>query len=91
MLTLQNYIVATRVSSAVNNAVRKIARGLGVSRSEYLRNLILQDLDSKGFLRDEQLAKAVKQAEEDERTPKRSIIDGLFLSGEREEEDEDFC
>jgi len=51
--------------------------------------LILQDLNSKGFLRNEQLKRAVKQAEEDERTPERSIIGELFLSGEREEDDEE--
>ena len=89
MLTLKNHHVATRVSSAVNDAVRRVARGLGISRSEYLRSLILKDLNSKGFLRDEQLKRAVKQAEEDERTPERSIIGELFLSGEREEDDEE--
>jgi predicted RecB family endonuclease len=61
-MTQRKQAIATRVSPYVNQSVRKLAKGLGISISEYLRKLILQDLDSRKMFQDE-LKKAVEQSE----------------------------
>lgn len=58
-------ILATRCAPCVNNAVRKLANSMGVSISEYLRRLVLQDLDSRKML-DEELKKAVESPDEED-------------------------
>lgn len=45
--------LATRVSPYINKSVRMLSKGLGVTISEYLRRLILQDLDSRNLFDDE--------------------------------------
>ena len=70
MKTLKKHILATRVSSYVNNSVRALAKGLGISVSEYLRKLILQDLDSRKMFEDE-LKRAVEQVDEEEHTSRK--------------------
>ena len=42
-------ILATRVSPYVNTSVKQIVKNLGITVSEYIRSLILQDLNSKKF------------------------------------------
>tara|TARA_B100001971_G_C18067508_1_gene471259 strand:- start:644 stop:835 length:192 start_codon:yes stop_codon:yes gene_type:complete len=59
MITVKKHILATRVGHYANNSVRTLARGLGISVSEYLRKLILQDLESKRLF-EEDLSKALK-------------------------------
>ena len=59
---MKKHILATRVGHYVNNSVRVLARGLGISISEYLRKLILQDLESKRLFEDE-LTEALKKSE----------------------------
>jgi hypothetical protein len=47
MTTRRKPILATRVSPVVDNVVRILANTLGITISEYLRKLILDDLESK--------------------------------------------
>ena len=72
VITLKKNILATRVSTYVNTTVRKVVRGLGISVSEYLRTLILHDLESKGMFKEE-LKHTLEQPEEQEITPEDSI------------------
>ena len=60
MLTLKKHILATRVGHYVNNSVRVLTRGLDISLSEYLRKLILQDLDSRRLF-DDELARSIER------------------------------
>ena len=57
-------ILATRVAPVVDRSVRRLTRGLGISISEYLRGLILRDLDSKNALKGE-LAEHVELRSDD--------------------------
>ena len=52
-MTERKPAIATRVSPYIDKAVRKLAKGLGITISEYLRGLILQDLDYRNLFRDE--------------------------------------
>ncbi|MFX0200387.1 MAG: hypothetical protein ACFFCW_30075 [Candidatus Hodarchaeota archaeon] len=63
---MKKHILATRVGRYVNNSVRDLTRGLGISISEYLRKLILQDLDSRRLF-EEELAKAIDTSNGDTR------------------------
>ena len=58
VITMKKHILATRVGHYVNNSVRFLTRGLGISISEYLRKLILQDLESR-HLFEEELIKVI--------------------------------
>jgi len=55
---MKKHILATRVGRYAYNSVRVLSKGLSISVSEYLRNLILQDLESRRLFEDE-LAKVV--------------------------------
>ena len=59
--TMKKHILATRVGRYVNNSVHVLTRGLGISISEYLRKLILQDLESR-HLFEEALAKSIDES-----------------------------
>jgi len=83
VITLKKHILATRVNSYVNKSTRAVARGLGISVSEYLRNLILQDLNSKKMFVDEP-KRTVEQPEEDQRTPKDKLLESLSWQPEEE-------
>ena len=61
---MKKHILATRVGHYVNNSVRFLTCGLGISISEYLRKLILHDLESRHLFEDE-LAKAVEMKDVD--------------------------
>jgi len=62
LMTQRKPALSTRVSPIVNTAVRQLTKALGITISEYLRKLILQDLDSRKMFQDE-LKKAVEQSE----------------------------
>ena len=64
-MTVRKPAIATRVAPAVNNAVRKLTKILGITVSEYLRKLILDDLESKRIL-NVQFPKTIDQPEEEE-------------------------
>jgi hypothetical protein len=85
--------LATRVSPYVNQSVRKLAKALGITISEYLRKLILQDLDSRKMFQDE-LKKAVEKSEEGEHVGRKSLdpaeILARTLREEARKEDEEF-
>jgi len=59
-ITVRKPAIATRVSPVVNNAVRQLTKALGITISEYLRKLILDDLESKQMFRGE-FKKTVEQ------------------------------
>jgi len=59
VITVKKHILATRVGHYVNDSVRGLTRGLGISISEYLRKLIIQDIDSRRLF-EEELARAVE-------------------------------
>ena len=59
---MKKHILATRVGHYVNNSVHVLTRGLGITISEYLRKLILQDLESKRLFEDE-LARTFEKPE----------------------------
>lgn len=61
-MTRRKPALATRVSPIVNIAVRRLTEALGITISEYLRKLILDDLESKKMFEDE-LKTAVKKSE----------------------------
>ena len=88
-MTQRKPALATRVSPYVNTSVRKLAKGLGISISEYLRKLILQDLDSRKMFEGE-LKKAVDESKTipqvHARRPEDSIRDLLRKDGRDEEE-----
>jgi hypothetical protein len=75
-MTQRKPALATRVSPYVNNAVRRLTTGLGITISEYLRKLILQDLESRRIF-DDELKKAVMESEPHirKRAPKENIIE----------------
>ena len=50
---MKEHILATRVNDYINKSVRLIAGALGISISEYLRKLILHDLDAMKTFVDE--------------------------------------
>ena len=84
---MKDFILATRVNGYANNAVRALAKGLGISISEYLRKLILQDLESQKLFQDK-LKEAVEQSESVARrrlTPEASIIRHLREAYQDEE------
>jgi transcriptional regulator with XRE-family HTH domain len=62
VLTQRKPILATRVSPVVNKSVKQLAKILGITVSEYLRKLILDDLESKQML-SKQFTKTVEQTE----------------------------
>jgi len=57
-------ILATKLDSAIAYLVKTIVQGLGITTSEYLRMLILQDLDKRG-LTNEHVAATVLSKETD--------------------------
>ena len=61
---MKKKIIATRVGHYVHNSVKDLTRGLGISVSEYLRKLIIQDLDSRRLFEDD-LAQAVEIGKEE--------------------------
>lgn len=63
-------ILATRVGQYVNNSVRRLTVGLGISISEYLRRLIIQDLDSRSLF-DDDLKIAVESVDEEAIQPRK--------------------
>lgn len=69
-MTQRKPALATRVSPVVNTAVRRLAKALGITISEYLRALILQDLDSRKMFEDE-LKRAVEQVDEEEHASRK--------------------
>jgi len=90
MKTVRKPILATRVSPYINQSVRRLTKGLGISISEYLRKLILQDLDSRKMFEDE-LKKAVEQSDEESKSRKpRSPKEILWNLFQTDEDDNDF-
>lgn len=49
MLTNKEVVLATRVTSEIQKAVENIASVLGLKPSEYLRRLILNDLEKRSI------------------------------------------
>jgi ABC-type sulfate transport system permease component len=47
MLTNKEIVLATRVTSEIQKAVENVAAVLGLKPSEYLRRLILDDLEKR--------------------------------------------
>ena len=78
-MTRRKPAIATRVSPVVNTAVRQLTKALGITISEYLRKLILDDLESKQMFKGE-LKKAVEQSETNDHTqrPERRITKQLL-------------
>ena len=68
---MKEHMLATRVGHSIYNSVQTITEAIDISVSEYLRKLILSDLDSK-ILIDEELRlaflKAIKDRKSHERT-----------------------
>ena len=62
---MKRKIIATRVGYYVHNSVKDLTGGLGISVSEYLRKLIIQDLDMRHLFEDE-LAQAVESSKASE-------------------------
>jgi hypothetical protein len=87
---LRKPAIATRVSPAVNNAVRQLSKALGITVSEYLRKLILDDLESKRIF-NEQFTKmtGTPETKEAEERPEDSIKKLLSRMNE-EENNENF-
>jgi hypothetical protein len=82
-MTQRKPALATRVSPVVNIAVRRLTEALGITISEYLRKLILDDLESKKMFEDE-LKTAVKKSEtNDHKATPESLLTKL-LEIERE-------
>lgn len=78
-------ILATRVSPVVNKSVRLLTKGLGITISEYMRRLIMQDLDSRNFF-NEELKKALQSHDdgqpiivEERRETSANKIRGILL------------
>lgn len=55
---MKEHILATRVNDYINKSARLLAEALGISISEYLRKLILHDLDTMRTFVDELRKKA---------------------------------
>jgi len=89
-MTQRKPALATRVSPNVNASVRRLTKALGITISEYLRKLILDDLESKQMFKGE-FKKAVEQSETNDRTqrPKESIGEQLLKAFAREENDDE--
>ena len=64
-MTQRKPAIATRVSPVVNNAVRQLTGALGITISEYLRKLILNDLESKQMFEGE-IKEAIEKSENKE-------------------------
>jgi hypothetical protein len=47
---IKNRVVTTKLESEIHWLLRKLARGAGLTQSEYLRLLIVRHLDEKGLL-----------------------------------------
>lgn len=84
MITLKDNILATRVTHFVHKTVKMVAKGLGISVSEYLRTLILHDLESKGMFAGE-LKKAIEHSEP-EKKPKESLLKALLRIDKEDDE-----
>lgn len=82
-MTQRKPILATRVSPYVNQSVRRLTRGLGISISEYLRKLILQDLESRKLFQDElkeagdQSEKSVAASSDTSRNIRNRVLEAL--------------
>lgn len=74
--TLKKHFIATRVNARVNRAVKMVARGLGISISEYLRKLIIQDLDSRKMFEGE-LRKSVNESKTITQVHPRRLEDSI--------------
>ena len=61
---MRKHVIAARVGKYVYNSVQGLTKGLGISISEYLRKLIIQDLDSKRLF-EEDLARVVEASSEE--------------------------
>jgi hypothetical protein len=61
----------SRIGIDVDKRVRRISRALGISISEYVRRLILQDLDSRKMF-DNELREAIQEHEVDEPTIRKN-------------------
>ena len=73
-MTQRKPILATRLSPIVNKRVKQLAKALGITVSEYLRKLILVDLETKQLF-SEKIRETVEQTQinNHERTPEESI------------------
>ena len=82
MTTYRKPAIATRVSPAVNKAVRQLTNALGLTISEYLRKLILDDLESKGMF-NAQIKESIEQTETmDREESPRDLIKRLWDQSE---------
>lgn len=68
---MKEFILATRVGRRVYDNVQVISMAQDISVSEYLRKLILSDLDSK-ILIDEELRRAFLKAIKDRKSHERT-------------------
>ena len=84
-MTRRKPALATRVSPTVNNAVRQRTKTLGITISEYLRKLILDDLESKQLLSND-FKKNIEEPPKNDRklSPKNTI---RKLLSDQDEED----
>ena len=65
-----------RVGPEIDKWVRNLSQAMGISISEYVRTLILQDLESKGMFKEE-LKKNLERSEKHEKIPENSIRESL--------------
>jgi len=68
--TERKLALCTRVSPYVDKSVRKLAKGMGITISEYLRRLIMQDLDSKRLFNND-LRRTVDSYDDEDVRPRR--------------------
>jgi len=58
---LKEHMLATRVGHSIYNSVQTLTEAIDISVSEYLRKLVLSDLDSRSLLDDELRRVATKK------------------------------
>lgn len=62
---MKKTILATRVGSYIEKSVRMLIKSLDISISEYLRRLIMQDLDSRNLF-DKELREVIESFDEED-------------------------
>ena len=67
---MKKAILATRVGSYIDKSARMLIKSLDISISEYLRRLIMQDLDSRKLF-DEELREVIESFDEEDQPHKK--------------------
>ena len=88
-MTQRKPAIATRVSPRVNKAVKQLTKTLGITVSEYLRKLILDDLESKRIL-NSQFATTLEQDETMKPERPEEMIRKALLEPDGKDDDESF-